>query len=84
MAVIDDTKQIRCPDHAEMARKVDEMHIALLGDMEKQGWISKNRNMENALRIVGRAMWAGLGIFFVALCSFLWAMLTHTIDVVAR
>jgi hypothetical protein len=84
MAIVDDTKQIRCPDHAEMARKVDEMHLALVGDAEGLGWIPRMRQMENALKIVGRAMWAGLGIFFIAFCSFVWAMLTNTIDIVAK
>jgi hypothetical protein len=84
MAVIDDTKQIKCSFHDEMARKVNEMHTALIGDTEGRGWIPRMLQMEGALKIVGRAMWSGLGVFFLVFCSFVWALLTHTIDIVAK
>lgn len=31
---------------ANTARKVDEIHKALMGDLDKEGWLSKTRRME--------------------------------------
>ena len=60
-------------EESPAAAKIDEIHAALMGNMEKPGWISRLANVERVIRVILCAAGAaGLGFG-----AYIWTMIIH-------
>jgi hypothetical protein len=70
-----------CPDHPhikEMAKQVKEIHEALVGTMDKPGWLTRIAKCEDGMSTLKRVTWASLATFFTGTMIYIWKLISHT------
>jgi len=70
--------QHTCPSHEEMCAKIAEIHTALLGTMDKSGWIGRLASVEAKLGVLIRAICGALAAAGLGLGAYIWTLIVHS------
>lgn len=70
--------QYTCPSHEDMSAKIDEIHAALLGTLDRPGWVGRLATVERNLGLLLRTLGGMLAAAGLGLGAYVWSLLIHT------
>jgi hypothetical protein len=66
-----------CSSHEEMAKQIKEIHSALLGTLDKPGWLNRVARLEVQAKAISRGLVGLLSAAALGMGAYVWGLIVH-------